>query len=228
MHDDSLNADLAEALVGFTRGHKEQVGRLPAANEFAEILTLIVQTTGENLFSDASNRQLKAIELKFLKKKPNVNLSHGDIYCFPSKAIPGKCVFVGFLGQVKPYGDVFVSFRGLHDANANIDDLIPFQYPFVSSDKLIQQGEWKFVGNKSDLLSNHGVFPEVYLNKAFYPKREDIGSYGLAQRKNPDGSNTKRNLTKEEAQQIGIFQNRNDVMCQPEVVEDFIKSRNWI
>jgi len=227
MHDDSLNADLAEALVSFARSHKEQVGRLPNAAEFAGILALIVQTTGENLFNDASNRQLKTIEFKFIKQKPSVNMSQGDIYCFPSKTATGKCIFLGFVGLVKPYGHVFVSFRGLHDANANIDDLIPFRYPFVSSDKLIQKGEWKFLGNKSKLLSKHRIFPEVYLNKAFYPKRNDIGPYGLAERMNPDGSITERNLTKEEAQQIGIYQNRNDVICQPEVVEDFIKSRNW-
>jgi len=210
MHDDSLNADLAEALVSFARSHKEQVGRLPNAAEFAGILALIVQTTGENLFNDASNRQLKTIEFKFIKQKPSVNMSQGDIYCFPSKTATGKCIFLGFVGLVKPYGHVFVSFRGLHDANANIDDLIPFRYPFVSSDKLIQKGEWKFLGNKSKLLSKHRIFP-----------------YGLAERMNPDGSITERNLTKEEAQQIGIYQNRNDVICQPEVVEDFIKSRNW-
>lgn len=228
MHDDSLNADLSEALVCFARGHKEQLGRLPEADEFAAVFALIIQTTREELFADASNRQLKAVELKFLKKKPGTTLREGDVYCFPSKTGTGKCVFLGFLGQVKPYGDVFVSFRGLHQADVNIDELVPFPFTFVSSNRLIELGKWKFAGNKADLRSKYKVFPEVYLNKAFYPKRDDIGPFGVAQRRNPDGTLSNRQLTKDEAQTIGIFQNRNDMVCQPEDVEDFITSRGWL
>jgi hypothetical protein len=187
-----------------------------------------VQTTGENLFNDASNCQLKAIDLKFTKKRPSVNLRQGDIFRFPSKIVPAKWIFVGYLGQIKPYGDVFVSFRGVHDAVVDVNDLVPVPYPFVSWNKLIQKGEWKLVENKLEVFSNQNIFPEIYLNKAFYPKREDIGPYGSAERMNLDGSITKRNLTKEEAQQIGIFQNRNDMVCQPEEVEGFIRSRNLI
>jgi hypothetical protein len=228
MHDDSLNADLIEALVSFSHGYKAQIGRLPTAGEFAETLTMIIQTTGANLFADAGNSQLKIVEFKFINKKPSVDLQYGDIYYFPSTTAPSKCVFLGFLGRIRPYGDVFVSFRGLHSANVDINDLVPFPYPFISGNKLIQTREWKLAGNKPDIFLTHGVFPEIYLNKAFYPKREDIGPYGQAERTNPDGSITKRNLTKEEARQVGIFQNRNDMVCQPDEVEDFIKSRNWI
>jgi hypothetical protein len=228
MCDDSLNSDLLEALVRFARGYKDQVGRLPQADEFADILALIIQTTNENLFDDASNSQLKTIEFKFIKRKLRVKIRQGDIYCFPSKTTSGKCIFVGFLGQIKPYGDIFVSFRELHDPNTNLDAMVPFPNTFVSGKSFVETGQWKLVGNRPDLFSKHKVFPEVYLNKAFYPKREDIGPYGEAERLNPDGSITKRSLTKEEAQRIGIFQNRNDMVCQPEDVEDFIKSRNWL
>jgi len=48
MHDDSLNADLVEALVAFARGYKEQIGRNPIADEFSKTLALVVRTTNGN------------------------------------------------------------------------------------------------------------------------------------------------------------------------------------
>jgi hypothetical protein len=228
MNDDSLNSDLADALACFARGYQEQVGYLPTADKFAEILALIIQTTNDDLFNDANNKQLKEVTFTFVKKSRSRKLAAGDIYYFPSKTVPGKCVFVAFVGMHKPYGNLFVSFRGFHDAKINVSELVPVPYPLVSSDKLIQLGVWQFATNNVDLLSRYGIVSEVYLNKAFYPKREDIGVFGVAERLNSDGSINNRQLTKEEAQQIGIFQNRNDVRCQPEVIEEFLQSRGWL
>jgi hypothetical protein len=192
-----LVADLAD-------GFKRETERAPTLNELCDLLVSAAQRCDAGLLADINPADIAGVKAE-VNKKRKIKAEVGDIVAIPLD--DGEYAIAVILAK-NTFGVAYGFFEGASKIPRpfSVNSHPPVApHPVYSTDALVANGRWKIVGHDAALLSLFPSEPEIYLRQQVIPGMPDygknIGPYGSGQ----TASGRTRDLTKEEAEELGLL-----------------------
>jgi hypothetical protein len=196
---DGVFSASANFLVEISRLIQKNMGQNPTLNDFCLILIRSLNDYDSSIFYGYS--QIKA---KYKKITP----SRGDIISIPLDSASSEHSFFYMLVLIEKnqFGFAFGLFSGIfkHIDIHQIHHLKIKKYPIYSGTRFISNRKWAIIGNNPKALSLFPNHPEIFHYKIYNQDDENIGFFGSGE--SPNG--TLRDLTEQEAIEIGLFSER--------------------
>lgn len=206
-------SDLASAI-------KSDLGKTPTLDEFSNILLAGLMESDENLLLDVNfKKKISEIKFKFNKGK-KISVQPGDIVAIPAK---NGNFFLACIVAKNSFGTAYGFFQGTFTLRPNPLGEHPniCKYPIYSGDDFIASGRWKIIGRDESILSSFPDEPEIYHANQIIDIGIHIGKYGSGE----TASGVMRDLTKEEAEEIGLLSNDYQQVYLEEELERFLNSK---
>ncbi|MDT5293479.1 MAG: hypothetical protein QOJ76_359 [Acidobacteriota bacterium] len=192
-----LVADLSD-------GFKRETGRAPTLNELCGLLVEAAHRCKEGLLADINPADIIGVKAE-VNKKRKIKAEVGDLVAIPLEN--GEYLIAIILAR-NTYGVAYGLFEGASKVPRpfSVNSHPPAApHPVYSSDELVANGRWKIVGHDEGLLSLFPAEPEIYYRQQVIPGMpdygKDIGPYGSGR----TASGRMRELTKEEAEELGLL-----------------------
>jgi alkylhydroperoxidase/carboxymuconolactone decarboxylase family protein YurZ len=192
-----LVADLAD-------GFKRETGLPPTLNELCGLLVAAAQRCDAGLLADINPADIAGLKAE-VNKRRKIKAEVGDIVAIPLEN--GEYAIAVILAK-NTFGVAYGFFQGASKIPRpfSVNSHPPAApHPVYSTDALVANGRWKIVGHDEALLSLFPSEPEIYLRQQVIPGMPDygknIGPYGSGQ----TASGRTRDLTKEEAEELGLL-----------------------
>jgi len=208
-----LWADLANA-------YKGESGTRPDVKTLCDVIVESLHLCKDNLLSDIRPKDLLAIEAK-LQKPPKAAARIGDIVAIPEG---DDRYFITVVVARNDFGTAFGVLKGTWPAAPVPASPYPpvIRYPIYSGEKLVEKGLWPIVGHDEALLALFPPQPEVFHRETAGGGSDAVGAFGAAE--SPSGQ--WRNLTREEAEEVGLLDDTYSQFYLPEHLGEYLNERN--
>jgi len=214
--------DLVAALMD---GIEKATGKPPSLNELCMLLVEALHHSDDDLLLNSSREDIMNVKPE-VKKKGKIVAEIGDVVAIPEE--DGGYFIAVILAKNKKYGVAY----GFFDGTSKLPQSVSAEshpkvkpHPIYSSDEFIASGRWKIIGHDDDLRALFPAEPEIYYRKQVIPGAEKhgekIGPYGSA--RTPSGAT--RDLTKEEAEELGLLNNTYRQFYLPELLEKYLNAQ---
>ena len=139
----------------------------------------------------------------------------GDVFAIPYKA--GDGFVLGVVVANNSFGTAYLLVNKVFEAlPSSIDAFSPIlKYPIYSDEKSIKNERWQYLFHDEDILLEYQTAPEIFHSPKYNPQ---YGPYGLGE--TPDGEI--RNLSKAEADELGLLSGDYSQALTSEEIEQFI------
>jgi hypothetical protein len=196
---------------------KADSGLPPSRSDLCDLFTKALQVDSQ-LVADLSSRNIVGLEAE-VRKSGKVVPKVGDVIAIPAK--DGQ-FFVAVILDKNVFGTAYGFFEGtagLRPVSVLLQGT-PKRHAIYTGDQLVASGRWKIIGHDEKLLT---LFPrehEIYHYPQSVPGNPQVGPYGSGE--TPSGR--LRNLTKEEAQELGIVGGKYRQGYTPQYLETYLNS----
>ena len=191
-------ADLVADLVSELTGEK---GSAPTLKQLLKALAAGLEVD-----------KLEAVTAKKKGKRPK----DGDVIAIP---VGDDRYRLAVVLEHNRFGTAIGLFKGVYPLGGDIPaDLEPERHAVHTGDYAVRDGRWPVVGHDDGLRSRFGR-PEYYYRPN--PERPEIGRYGSGE--TADGR--MRDLDKEEAEELGLFNAVYHAVVEEDVLEDQLRAR---
>jgi hypothetical protein len=205
---------VSEVADGFRKGD----GRAPTLKELCGLLVEALHGRGEALLSGAAPSDVAAVKAEVRKQK-RIKAGVGDVVAIPTE---GGGFHTAVILAINKYGVAYGIFEGASKLPRPVSSDFhppPRKHPVYSTDEFVASGRWPVVGHDEGLRALFPAEPEMYYRKQVIPgaerAMEKIGPYGTAR----TASGGKRDLTQEEAEELGLLDGTYRQTYQPEQLE---------
>ena len=215
--NDSAFVIASSFLARLVSAIKADTGQAPSTSDVCDLIAKALQVDNHLLVALGPGDlvELEAEVRKSRKFVPKL----GDIIAIPAK--DGR-FFVGVILDKNVFGTAYGFFEGTTGLMpfSKLSQGTPRRHAIYSGDQLIASGRWKIIGHDEKLLELFPRNPEIFHYPQSVPGNPPVGPYGSGE--TPSGQ--LRNLTKEEAQELGIVGGKYRQGYTPEYLETYLNS----
>ena len=153
-------------------------------------------------------------------KRRSSKAQPGDVIAIPSP--DGGYYFVVLLAT-NTFGWAFGILQGKHKARrlAAAATLKPLPQHVYSGGRFVANGRWPVIACRPDLLQLFPTDPEIYHRKSDHRDNPNIGEYGSGE----TAAGKLRNLTKQEAEEIGLLTREYKQGWLEEIFEQYLAKK---
>ncbi|MBP0018076.1 MAG: hypothetical protein J7647_11020 [Cyanobacteria bacterium SBLK] len=211
-----ITGDFISDLMGIMISDRN---RNPTFAEFSDVILTALQQSDKDLFLDVEPQKISGIKLKSDKRK-KISGKPGDIIAIPAN---NNAFFLACILAKNVFGTAYGLFEGTFQLTPNVFHKYPktLKYPIYSGDEFVASGRWKIVGRDEKILALFPDEPEIYHAKQIVDVGIPIGLYGSGE----TASGKMRDLTKEEAEEIGLLSNSYQQVLLEEELEDYLNKK---
>ena len=218
--DDNVFSQANGLVTDLGRAYHGETGERPKLQALCDVLVEALHRCGADVISGAQPEDIVGIEPE-LREAAGGSARPGDIVAIPA---PGGDYFTAVVVTRNQAGTAYGVFRGTRGAEpvsaSDRPEVIP--HPIYSGDELVNDGSWPIVGHDEGLLELFPEEPEVFRGAPLMPDVEpEAGEFGSAE--TPSGQ--RRDLTEEEAEEIGLTDGTYSEFQPPEVVPEYLAQR---
>jgi hypothetical protein len=208
----SFFSDLSKVIINDT-------GKSPTLNDLCDLLVKGLNECTDDILTDISPIHIVGIKTKILKRQ-KISTKIGDIIAIPAR---NKEYFIAIVVAKNRFGTAYGFFEGTSPLRkfSKSSHLIPKRYPIYTSDDLVASERWKKIDHVEDLLALFPTEPEIYHEPQIIEGGPEIGPYGSGE----TASGRLRNLSKEEAEEIGLLSGEYDQIWLAEFLEESFNSK---
>jgi hypothetical protein len=220
--DDHLYV-LAAHCVGELCAETERLtGQKLTIAELCSLLVSGINSCGDGL-ADANGENVVSLQPK-LKKSGKVTIRAGDVVAIPA-AQKDHFHWAVYITSNR-FGHAFGVLRGTHPRRPLPTDPVwrpdVLPHPIYTTLHSVADGRWSVTGHAPHLLSLFAAQPEIYHPKRYHLNDPRIGAFGAAE--SPTGE--LRNLTEQEARDLGVLSGEYEVAVVPDRVETMLHRKH--
>jgi hypothetical protein len=185
-------ADLVNAM-------KLDIGQAPTLENLCDVLLGGLHRCDDDLLLDVLPSEITGIKPE-IRKQRKILSKVGDVVAIPAK---NNEFFIACILTKNCFGTAYGFFEGTHKPRPISTTSPPpiNPYPIYSDDEFVVNGKWQIITHDEKLLLLFPSEPEIYHSDQIFEEDPKIGPYGSGE----TASGDLRDLTKEEAEQIGLL-----------------------
>jgi len=209
-----LASDLISVLANAIKRVKKQA---PALDEICSVIVDGLHQCDEDLMIDMNPAHIIGVKAEIDKRRKIIG-QLGDVVAIPAKN--GEFFLACILAK-NQFGTAYGFFEGTSKPRpisaASHPPALP--HPIYSDNVFVASGRWQIIAHDEDLRSLFPAEPEIYHTEDLLDEdNPKIGPYGAGE----TVSGKLRQLTKNEAEEIGIFSSDYNQVCLAEELEDYL------
>jgi immunity protein 26 of polymorphic toxin system len=217
--NDAVFVAASDFLQRLVNAFKDATGRLPSLTDICDLLVAGLRQCDDLLLADIIPAQITGVKPEVRKQK-KVTPRVGDIVAIPAEN--GGYFFAVVLDK-----NAFGTAYGLFEGTSRLKPVSKNSHPAVnprpvySGDDFIESGRWKIIGHDESLLSLFPEEPEIYHRQHADRPNPQLGPYGAGE----TASGKLRQLTREEAEEIGLLSGEYRQSYLPETLENYLNAK---
>jgi hypothetical protein len=202
---------------------KNRTGQPPTLDDLCRLLVEGLHQCDDDLLVDISPMDIVGIKAE-VRKQGKISVKVGDIVAIPAKN--GE-YFIAIILAKNVFGLAYGLFEGTSNLRpVSIHSHPPVRrHPIYSGAEFIANGRWKIIGHDEELQSLFPAEPEIYHRKQAIPGAPEleamIGPYGSGE----TASGRLRDLTKEEAEEVGLLSGEYEQIYLPGSLEKYLNAK---
>jgi hypothetical protein len=192
--------------------------RNPNLKELCGILWEGLKSCKDDMLCDINLSQFVGIDAEIRKQKKILG-KVGDLVAIPAK---DNKFFVACILAKNCFGTAYGFFDGTYHLKTSrrILALASLRlHPIYSDNEFVSSGRWQIIDHDEELLSRFPLEPEIYHIDQILEEGPKIGPYGSGE----TASGIMRDLTKEEAEKIGLLSGKYNQVRTGKKLEIYLK-----
>ena len=233
--EQSAASDQKESLVGDLNDHvfvisndffaglvnaiKLDIGQAPTLENLCDVLLEGLHQCDDDLLLDVLPSKITGIKSE-IRKQRKILSKVGDVIAIPAK---NNAFFIACILAKNCFGTAYGFFEGTHKPRPISTTSPPpiNPYPVYSDDEFVVSGKWQIISHDEKLLLLFPSEPEIYHIDQIFDEGPKIGPYGSGE----TASGDLRDLTKEEAEKIGLLSGEYHQSYLAEDLEAYLNSK---
>src|SRR5262245_50994242 len=216
--NDAVFVAASDFLLRLVNAFNDATGHLPSLTDICDLLVDGLRQCDELLLDDITPAQITNAKPE-ARKQQKISPRVGDIVAIPAR--DGECFFAVVLAK-NAFGTAYGLFEGknrLKPVSKNSHPAVNPR-PVYSADDFIESGRWKIIGHDEGLLSLFPEEPEIYHRQRADRPNPLLGPYGAGE----TASGKLRQLTREEAEEIGLLSDEYRQSYLPDTLETYLNA----
>lgn len=214
--NDAAFSAASDTVASVARAVGAAEGNAPTLERLLEVIAASLRDASNSLTSDDASAL--AILKPELLRRGKVTLRPGDIVAIPA---PDGAFFTAVVLDRNAFGTAYGLFEGAGPIRRVSAESHPSTLPFpvYTGDESLANGSWRIVGHDDELRKLFPAEPEIYHRAQVISGGPKIGKFGSAE----SASGRMRDLTKEEADALGLLTGEYRQVYTPELFERYLQ-----
>lgn len=217
--NDHIFAIVSDFFADLVNAIKLDAGQAPTLEKLCDVLLDGLHQCVDDLLLDVPPSGITGIKPE-IRKQRKILGRVGDVVAIPAK---NDEFFIACILAKNCFGTAYGFFEGTHKPRPISTTSPPpiNPYPIYSDDEFVVSGRWQIIAHDEELLLLFPPEPEIYHIGQIFDEGPKIGRYGSGE----TASGDLRDLTKEEAERIGLLRGEYNQSYLAEDLDTYLNSK---